>query len=254
MPPVSNILTEPLKRVFLEEGEFVLETTSHRRLGSQDEYLESLFANRYTVIPAALQIASESAHMLVGANEAIVFMRLKNLPFRTAFTLSDDANLLFPTYHIEPETGEVTFKDNIFPWPETWGSLWFTETFVLGGGTPRPGSCYLVSYREGEFYHTNYPNIFNNDGRVCMGRDWDSCPHGNQPTVAQRFMHAYMSFVNTPMNSDLRTNHTASAYARHATGEHEGKWLAQTDPSIRPPSSLLTCRILPEMAKLIPLV
>ena len=85
MPPVSQILTEPFQRVFLEEGEFVLETTSHRRLGSQDDYLESLFAGRYSAIPGAFQVASTPAHLLVNTNEVMAFMRLENLPFRTAF-------------------------------------------------------------------------------------------------------------------------------------------------------------------------
>lgn len=245
MPSTANPLAE---EVLIRNGHFIQRVYTEIDLGSQDAYLRSLVQQQPLITPSLFKTGQNATHACRNTNgETILFTRLDALPFRSAFAVNGASpNLLKPTLHLKPEAGELSFKDNTFPWPAVWGDLFFIQTFVSFGVVNNPGNCHFVCFREGEFFHTYYPNIFSTDGRVCMGSEWERNKGGGFSLLQEQYMHSYMSFFSTQLNGDLAVDATFKLFAR--TCADGNPWRAHADPEWaerNPPSSIITARFFP---------
>jgi hypothetical protein len=233
---------QPSEQVLLRAGRFFLQEITETDLGSQDAYIENLVASKMNLVLNAFNVASNTVHLLSGTKETVAFTRMEALPFNSAYYLSEDTSTLYPTFRRVPSEGELTFKDNTFKWPVGWGSLWFAQIFSNSDPSVfRPGFCYLFAYRNGEFYHTHYPNVYANDGRICMGDAWDRNRMNNQTLLQQLFMHSYMTFLSTQLNTDLCTDDSREVFSRTAK---DTTWAYGTGDNI-----ILTHRMFPDIAR-----
>lgn len=224
--------------VILKNGHFVRRQITDQSLGTQDAFLAQLIDNTPSTPSLLANIKVKRGHlpeavfpicMSSSRSELTLCTEIKELPFVSTFERMAD-NRYAPTYGSEPLPG-IPFLRDPFPVSLLGGRVIFALVFTKTEGTPpwAPAKCYmgLKLNTDNEVRHFNYPNHFV-DGRVCMGRDWDSnqwprLPNGS-PNYASSiigvFRAALESFHETRVNSDLATRYTPIIFAK----DIDGKW------------------------------
>ena len=97
-----------------------------------------------------------------------------------------------------------------FIWPSKEGKLLFVMTAELLKPMTSTycfyvNQCYIFVLRKGELFALRFPNIYD-DGRVCMGHDWEDDRSGGRKNLLGAFTYCYHTFQTTAMNGDLSSN------------------------------------------------
>ena len=227
-----------LKQIILRDGEFIFQSITEEHLGAQDAYIRSLMPPVSIFAPRLFSLNS-GVHAMFTPQNTYFITELTTLPFRTSFIPNIRTKCLNPTFRVQPIDGEVTVKDNDFPWPEAWGKLWFIVNTTRGEGNYWPAECYLISTRDGECFHTNYPNVYHSSGSICMGREWQGTfPQHGFVTGLDAFSSSMTSFLTSAMNRDLVVANTSITYSRALAKPH--KWL---QPEMGRPNEIISNRV-----------
>jgi hypothetical protein len=231
-------------QIILRNGNFIAQTVTETNIIDQEAALSALIKPVPLLVPSIGKFNGKNVHLVALTNTtSAAIVSLDELPFRSAFatpewntvlrrtgTTSIDltnrvgenwSQCLYPECNpIPASVHQKTFpkEQTNFPWPAAWGRLFFLLRFEIIAGRLIAKKASLFSYREREFWMTDYPNVHSH-GDVCMGAAYSADYENNkiftQPLMAQ-VAFALTHFMSSDMNTDLSTSRTYIRYARKA--------------------------------------
>lgn len=194
----------------LRNGGFYRRNVTDEYLGGQEHILSTLVQPQPVILRNFVQIGDQPVQVAANASNLTMAILLKSLPMRIALSLNEAATQLVAedSHNFLGET-PTGFAGTLVttPWaPPSWGKLYFFLNMVNIGipGSYNCESCYLLmkDTNTGDFIAPYYPNVYDN-GRICMGREWDANKDRSGADSVAKFIAAYNSFHATRMNNHL---------------------------------------------------
>lgn len=217
------------QRLILQEGTFLVEKVELTDIGPQEDLLRSLLSERPMLVTRIADIGGQRLHLIRTKTEEMLFTRLVELPFRSAFIVNRNADNLVtgytPTFRPVPTSSEteVCFRDQAWS-PPAEMSLLFGVVRTLNNPTRVPMSrVMLAGVEDTEFVDTFYPNVYIGNGHVCMGEEFinsQQVQSALNTSFTTFFITALSHFMSTEMNRDLVSENTYRYFSRN----NEGRW------------------------------
>ncbi len=197
--------------IVLQDGQFVKRIVTEMNLGLQEHVLNKLTESQNMMVPNITMLGNLPIHMLVGKEHMVLLTPLQKLPFNTWFRPSMTNRGHLEVCYVDC-AGAVLIND---PWPVPagWGKALFALSFTRMGSVYGMANCYLWIYRGGELFSPYYPNTYD-DGRICMGREWDSQKNLASTNPVNDLIRSHTSFHETRLNADLIRDSTAQTFVR----------------------------------------
>lgn len=195
------------EEILIKDGYFVRRTINEDRLMSQEDALRNaLGATCVNVYNIAL-MGGEPIHGMFSDNGCFLYTRIRTLDYTTYFSCADGAEnpVLFAPVYRASNVGSIELKAT-FKIPDAFPTF-FGQYFNPGeNSTYYQSNCYMLTTcpeTGKEIYNFPYPNIFD-DGRVCMGLEWDSQVSSQALSpLLPAFTNSFLSFNQTKMNNHL---------------------------------------------------
>lgn len=201
--------------IFLKNGRFYRRESFDYDLGNQDVLLAGMAEFPPMMLRRLWTLNDRGVHLLIHKNRVTVVGRIESIPFTSWFQLNNDRKLE-PTFQY-PNQGAIKMSHTWTP-PKDVGELYFAVTFQNPKDVTLPIAerAYLFLYRNGKLWWFPYPNLYN-DGRICMGPEWDRKNSTGQGLFAD-YAHAYRSFMESQVTDHLTTDNTRIMFAREIDG------------------------------------
>lgn len=221
----------PASEYILRGNNFVRRTITEEVIGGQEDILGSLVEPAPILLSNVHTLNQKPIHVAVSNGMAVIVTELASLPMNVGMFLNEagttlyplDRNAFTPTHSV---AGMVRIRD---PWTPPPGlKLYLFLYCTMAGGQPSANTPYLLCRMgRGEFMAMYYPNVYDN-GRICMGTDWENNKNRDCPTLVEKFIRTYSSFHNSAMNSDLTGAAHLGLYRRSVVNGID-RWLYETD-------------------------
>lgn len=193
----------------MKDGRFKRRYTSEEDLGGQEQVLAQLVEASPILLKQAGMVGTNRVHLIIAPTYVVAFTELTGgLPMRVHMDLSADGKKLvapgkdsFTRNGHALQPGCITIKD---PWtpPEGLKLYLFLQCSQESSG-PLANTVYLLLRApDGTLLSPWYPNCYEN-GKMCMGDDWNNVNNGDFPTVFDKFSRTFQSFHTTEMNNHL---------------------------------------------------
>jgi hypothetical protein len=213
--------------ILLIDGQFVRRTIQEADLGSQEAMLRKFASSTMEIIRGSFSVNGKSVNLYVNKTAIFAFLPIQELPFKAGYKMVAPGVLhphMTGGWMNSSKINGHILMDEPFPLtaPEL-GTTYFVVSYKIPaeGSPPVPGACYLLTYRNNAFYRFPYPNLFD-DGRICMGHEWEENMSGGFKTIQDTMVHCYQSFLASSLNSDLVRITTPELFSKSSK---DGKWL-----------------------------
>lgn len=222
--------------IIMRDGRFFRRTLEEVDLGDVDLHLSQcieaktlplMHVSRVGLLPELVKlIGTPAIHAIWNETNVTFAVALPFLSTRVFYRLSQDGLFL------EPAFASANTMHGYICMRERWTNPMFQPVFVMRCAyrhSPSmqiaPDDCYLhLRHKDNpkRFIVPHWPNVYNN-GKVCMGSEWDHNKSRGHPANIEIFENAIHSFMTTVMNDHLTSGYTVPLFKRRVT-EDGSQW------------------------------